>query len=163
MQNIKSNEHLPDYLSKNFERENWKHSYNTSHSFTSNYVLPKIGTETGRNQYFIKYRRSGKKFHRIWNQNLLLLFKKTYTNHLISNYKNRWCLQSTDEKWSDVIQQHFLELNVQVYRNHFLNVLLTSHYALVGLAHLWILQAWLSKVKAMLCSLLSLLLVCAGL
>jgi len=48
MHNIENNEHLPDYISKNFERVNWKHNYNTRHSCKSNYVLPKIRMETGK-------------------------------------------------------------------------------------------------------------------
>jgi len=48
MHNIENNERLPDYISKNFERVNWTHSYNTRHSNKGNYVLPKIRTETGK-------------------------------------------------------------------------------------------------------------------
>jgi len=48
MHNIENNEHLPDYISKNFERVNWTHNYNTRHSNAGNYVLPKIRTETGK-------------------------------------------------------------------------------------------------------------------
>ena len=49
MHNIE-NEHLPDYISKNFERVNWTHNYNTRHSNKSSYVFTKIRTETGKNQ-----------------------------------------------------------------------------------------------------------------
>ena len=31
-----------------FERVNWKHNYNTRHSYEGNYVLPKIRTRTGK-------------------------------------------------------------------------------------------------------------------
>ena len=50
MHNIENNEHLPDYISKNFERVNWTHNCNTRYSNKGNYVLPKIRTETGKNQ-----------------------------------------------------------------------------------------------------------------
>jgi len=50
MHNIVNSEHLSDNISKNFERVNWKHNYNTKHSNKSNYVLPKIRIETGKNQ-----------------------------------------------------------------------------------------------------------------
>ena len=46
--NIENNEHLPDYISKNFERVNWTHDNNTRHSNKGNYVLPKIRTEAGK-------------------------------------------------------------------------------------------------------------------
>jgi len=48
MHNIENNKHLPDYISKNFERVNWTHNYNTRHSNKGNYVLPKIRRETGK-------------------------------------------------------------------------------------------------------------------
>jgi len=48
MHNIENNEHLPNYISKNFERVKWTHNYNTRHSDKVNYVLPKIRTETGK-------------------------------------------------------------------------------------------------------------------
>jgi len=38
MHNIERNEHLPDYISKNFEKVNWKHNCNTKHSNKSNFV-----------------------------------------------------------------------------------------------------------------------------
>jgi len=50
MHNIENSEHLPDYISNNFERVNWTHNYNTRHSSKGNYVLQKIRKETGKNQ-----------------------------------------------------------------------------------------------------------------
>jgi len=46
MHNVENSDHLPDYISKNFERVNWTHNYNTRYSNKGNYVLPKIRTET---------------------------------------------------------------------------------------------------------------------
>ena len=111
MHNMESNEHLSDYISKFFERVDWKHNYNTRHSYKGNNVLPKIRMETGKKS--ILY--CGPK---IWQQlppdlksKPMLLFKKIYANHLISKYINTWCLQSMDVGYSRVMLSSNVCLN----------------------------------------------------
>jgi len=76
MHNMEKNEHLPDYISKSFERVNWKHNYNNRHSFKGSYVSPKSRTETGIKSILYWDQRSGNKFHRKWNQNLCFYLRK---------------------------------------------------------------------------------------
>jgi len=47
MHNIENNEHLPDYISKSFERVNWKHKCNTRHSFKTTVFYRKLGRKRG--------------------------------------------------------------------------------------------------------------------
>jgi len=96
MHDIENNEHLPDYISKNFERVNWTHSYNTRHSnIKGNYVLPKIRTETGKKSIVYWDTKIWQDVPHDIKSKPLLLLKKT-ANHLISHYINRWCLQFMD-------------------------------------------------------------------
>jgi len=50
MHNIENNEHLPDYISKNFERVNWTHSNNTRHSNKATMYYRKLERKPGKNQ-----------------------------------------------------------------------------------------------------------------
>ena len=109
MHNIENNDHFTRLHSKSFEQVNWKNNYNTRHSFKGNYVLLKIRTETGKISSLLG------------NENLatnstgyeikhLLLFKKKYANHFISNS----VIQTHDAcnlwMYSRVIQQRLLKL-----------------------------------------------------
>ena len=90
MHNIENNKHLPDYISKNFERVNWTQKFI---KIKATMYYRKLEWKLAKKSIFYWPQRSGKKFHWISNQNLYCCLKK-YANYLISYYINRWCLQS---------------------------------------------------------------------
>jgi len=70
------NDHLPDYILKNFELVNWTHNYNTRHSNKCNYVLPKIRAENGKKSIVYWGPKIWQEVPPDIKSKLLLLFKK---------------------------------------------------------------------------------------
>jgi len=76
MHNIENSEHLPDYISNNFERVDWTHDHNTRHANKRNNVLSKIRTETGKKSIVYWGPKIWQEVPPDINSKPLLLFKK---------------------------------------------------------------------------------------
>jgi len=50
MHNIENNEHLPDYISKSFERVNWKHIITPGTPIKATIYYKKLEWKWGKNQ-----------------------------------------------------------------------------------------------------------------
>jgi len=76
--NIENNKHFSDHISKNFERVNSKHSYNTSHSNTRNFVITENSYGNGEKSIVYLGPKTWQKIPTDIKSKVLPLFKKKY-------------------------------------------------------------------------------------